>query len=165
MITYVLATDGGCAPTNPGPGTIAYVLEEVDDEAPGRSWMRETHVEDLGWSTNNRAELTAILIGLRRVHALRFSTVEGGNGPAFVTVLSDSQNAIGWSSGSFRINDPALRQVVQDINWAIEAYHLVVRWQYVNGHSQGQTWEERLNVTCDALIREHRKGAGGRPGR
>ncbi|MCP4834193.1 MAG: ribonuclease HI, partial [Phycisphaera sp.] len=52
-VSYVLYTDGGCAP-NPGPGGWAFVLDQADGE------RLESHGGEAE-STNNRMELTAVI--------------------------------------------------------------------------------------------------------
>lgn len=69
-----LWTDGGCSP-NPGRGGWAYLIESAKS---GKTTQASGHLPS---STNNRAELTAVIRGLQRLR----------HGPHDVTLYTDSE--------------------------------------------------------------------------
>src|ERR1700712_3606475 len=92
-MTWIAYTDGACAPTNPGP--CAWGLYLI---APGQP-LGEEHHGFIGHGTNQIAELTAAIEGLKR-------TPEGGP----VELVSDSQYVLkgisewraGWERRGYR---------------------------------------------------------------
>jgi ribonuclease HI len=70
-----LFTDGG-ARGNPGPAAYAYVLETGDGT------VLAAHGETIGVATNNVAEYSAVVEGLRKAAELQLSELE---------VVSDSE--------------------------------------------------------------------------
>jgi ribonuclease HI len=88
-----LFTDGG-ARGNPGPAASAYVLEAEDGtvlEARGRA---------IGVATNNVAEYSALVDGLRRAAELGVGELE---------VVSDSELLVKQMRGEYRVKNEALR--------------------------------------------------------
>jgi ribonuclease HI len=88
-----LFTDGG-ARGNPGPAASAYVLEAEDGtvlEARGRA---------IGVATNNVAEYSALVDGLRRAAELGVNELE---------VVSDSELLVKQMRGEYRVKNEALR--------------------------------------------------------
>jgi len=90
-----LHTDGG-ARGNPGPAAFAYVLEAED----GTQVVAES--EAIGTATNNVAEYSALVAGLRRALELR---------PAAVEVVSDSELMVKQMRGEYRVKNAALREL------------------------------------------------------
>lgn len=59
MKTVELYTDGGCRPTNPGPGTCGFIVVHKNKEIT-RKWYRKKEE-----TTNNRMELSAVIVALQ----------------------------------------------------------------------------------------------------
>ena len=145
----VIYTDGGCAPTNPGPGGWAAILRS------GQHMKELKGGEPL--STNNRMELMAAISGL-----------EALKGPSEVDMHIDSQYVRdgitkyinNWKRNGWRT---AAREPVknQDLWQRLDAARdrHTVRWHWVKGHSGDQ-----FNDRADELVREARdalkSGAG-----
>ncbi len=135
----VIFTDGGCDP-NPGPGGWAAVLicPGWELELAGRS--RRT--------TNNRMELTAVVMGLRALKK-----------PSKVTVVTDSQYVFygmtdwitSWSKKGWRRRASPLpnRDLWEQL--AREALKHETYWCWTPGHA-GQPENERCDRLASAMI-------------
>jgi len=88
-----LFTDGG-ARGNPGPAAYGFVLEAEDGT------VLEARGEAIGVATNNVAEYSALLEGLRRAAELGVSELE---------VVSDSELMVKQMTGVYRVKNEALR--------------------------------------------------------
>ena len=137
----VVYTDGGCAPTNPGPGGWAAILikGEHQKELKGGEPL----------STNNRMELMAAI-----------SALEALKRPCIVDMHTDSQyvregitkyinnwKRNGWRTAS---KQPVKNQDLWQRLEAARAAH-TVRWHWIKGHSGDQ-----FNDRADELVREAR---------
>ncbi len=107
MIIY---TDGACS-GNPGPMGIGYVIYIEDKEI-------FTFSKKLGNGTNNIAEYTAILEGVKKAIEI---------GATGIVVRSDSLLVVKQLSGHYRIKEPHLRDlksqidaIIKDINISYE---------------------------------------------
>jgi len=94
-VTVRLFTDGG-ARGNPGPAAFAYVLEDESGE------VIASHGETIGVATNNVAEYSGLIAGLRRAGELGLSELE---------VVSDSELLVKQMRGEYRIKNEALREL------------------------------------------------------
>jgi ribonuclease HI len=90
-----LFTDGG-ARGNPGPTAYGFVLEAEDGT------VLDARGEAIGVATNNVAEYTALLAGLRRAAELDVDEVE---------VVSDSELMVKQMTGVYRVKNEALRDM------------------------------------------------------
>ena len=90
-----LFTDGG-ARGNPGPAAAAFVLEREDGT------VLDARGDAIGVQTNNVAEYTALLNGLRRAAELGVTEVE---------VVSDSELMVKQMRGEYKIKNAALREL------------------------------------------------------
>jgi ribonuclease HI len=90
-----LFTDGG-ARGNPGPAAYAYVLEAGDGT------VLAAHGETIGVATNNVAEYSALVEGLRKAVELHLNELE---------VVSDSELLVNQMRGSWRVKNEALREL------------------------------------------------------
>jgi ribonuclease HI len=88
-----LHTDGG-ARGNPGPAAYGFVLEADD----GTVLAAEGHA--IGSTTNNVAEYSGLVAGLRKAIELQVSELE---------VVSDSELMVKQMRGEYRIKNEALR--------------------------------------------------------
>ena len=90
-----LFTDGG-ARGNPGPAAAAFVLQAPDGV------VLDARGDAIGVQTNNVAEYTALLNGLRRAAELGLTDVE---------VISDSELMVKQMRGEYKIKNAALREL------------------------------------------------------
>ena len=90
-----LYTDGG-ARGNPGPAAAAFVLETDDGT------VLDARGDAIGVQTNNVAEYTALLNGLRRAAELGVTEVE---------VVSDSELMVKQMQGVYKVKNEALRDL------------------------------------------------------
>ena len=137
----VIYTDGGCAPTNPGPGGWAAILRA------GKHMKELKGSEPM--STNNRMELMAAISGL-----------EALKGPSDVDMHIDSQYVRdgitkyinNWKRNGWRTaaKEPVKNQDLWQRLDAARDRH-TVRWHWVKGHSGDQ-----FNERADELVREAR---------
>jgi ribonuclease HI len=88
-----LFTDGG-ARGNPGPAAYGFVLEAED----GTVLAAEGHA--IGSTTNNVAEYSGLIAGLRKAIELQVPEVE---------VVSDSELMVKQMRGEYRVKNEALR--------------------------------------------------------
>jgi ribonuclease HI len=120
-------TDGACS-GNPGPGGAGTIVL-----FPGRRLDIATW---LGSSTNNIAELTAILVGLEQLPA---------GDPRTIVVHTDSQYCIGVLAKRWKAKSNV--ELIHRVK-ALLARHDRVVWHWVRGH-EGVV----LNEAADALAR------------
>ena len=90
-----LFTDGG-ARGNPGPAAYGFVLEAEDGT------VLAAEGETIGVATNNVAEYSALIAGLRRALELAVPEVE---------VVSDSELLVKQMTGVYRVKNEALREL------------------------------------------------------
>lgn len=124
MTSGLLYIDGASF-GNPGPSGVGIVLMVDDDTVL-------TRAEDIGYGTNNRAEYTALLEGLK---------VARDHGVKDLTVRSDSQLLVRQMQGEYKVKNKGL------IPLRIEAENLVrqfdrVRFEHI---------PRELNEEADAL--------------
>jgi len=128
-----LFTDGG-ARGNPGPAAFAYVLEAEDGT------VLDAHGEAIGVATNNVAEYSGLVAGLRRA-------VEAGVDD--LEVLSDSELMVKQMRGEYRVKN-------KDLQWySIEAARLareIGRVAYTHVRREHNKLADRLvNEALDAV--------------
>ena len=90
-----LFTDGG-ARGNPGPAAAAFVLQDADGV------VLDARGDAIGVQTNNVAEYTALLNGLRRAAELGLTEIE---------VVSDSELMVKQMRGEYKIKNATLRDL------------------------------------------------------
>jgi ribonuclease HI len=90
-----LFTDGG-ARGNPGPAAYGFVLEDE------RGTVLDARGETIGVATNNVAEYSALLAGLRRAAELGVDELD---------VVSDSELMVKQMNGEYRVKNEALREL------------------------------------------------------
>ena len=100
-----LWTDGG-ARGNPGPAAFAYVLESEDGT------VLDAHGEAIGVATNNVAEYSALVAGLRRAAAVGVQELE---------VRSDSELMVKQMRGEYRVKNRDLQELFLDASRAARA--------------------------------------------
>jgi ribonuclease HI len=92
-----LFTDGG-ARGNPGPAAYGFVLETEDGT------VLAAEGEAIGTATNNVAEYSGLVAGLRRAIELQVPDIE---------VVSDSELMVKQMRGEYRVKNEALRDLYE----------------------------------------------------
>jgi ribonuclease HI len=123
-----LWTDGG-ARGNPGPAAYAFVLEDEDGTVLDASGVA------IGVATNNVAEYSALVGGLRRA-------VEMGVGE--LEVRSDSELMVKQMRGEYRVKNADLRQLHLEASRAARAVGAVTYTHVRREH----------NALADRLVNE-----------
>ena len=140
--SVVIYTDGGCAPTNPGPGGWAAILIKGDHkkELKGAEPM----------TTNNRMELMAAISGLEALK--RPCVVEMHTDSIYVrdgiTKYINNWKRNGWRTAS---KEPVKNKDLWERLEAARSIH-TVRWHWIKGHS-GHEFNDR----ADELVHEARE--------
>ena len=128
-----LWTDGGSR-GNPGPAAFAYVLEADDGT------VLDARGEAIGVATNNVAEYSALVAGLRRA-------VDAG--VAELEVRSDSELMVKQMRGEYRVKNRELQTLFVE---ASRAAREVGRVTYVHVRREHNELADRLvNEALDAL--------------
>ena len=130
-------TDGGCAPTNPGPGGYGVVLIFGEHRRELSGGYRLT--------TNNRMELTAAIQGLQSLKE-----------PCDVALFSDSQYVVNgitkgwarkWRSNGWRLSNKRPAENVDLWQQLLELCEKhTVRFEWIRGHTG-----HAENECCDRL--------------
>jgi ribonuclease HI len=130
-----LFTDGG-ARGNPGPAAYGYVIEAEDGNviaAQGKA---------IGRATNNVAEYSGLVAGLRRALELQVPELE---------VVSDSELMVKQMRGEYRVKNEALRDLF------LEATRLARRLESVEyrhvKRAHNELADKLVNEALDASIR------------
>jgi len=127
-----LWTDGG-ARGNPGPAAFAYVLEADDGT------VLDARGEAIGVATNNVAEYSALVAGLRRAAEA---------GVAELEVRSDSELMVKQMRGEYRVKNKELQVLFLDASRAARAVGSVT---YVHVRREHNELADRLvNEALDA---------------
>ena len=128
-----LWTDGGSR-GNPGPAAFAYVLEADDGT------VLDARGEAIGVATNNVAEYSALVAGLRRA-------VDAG--VAELEVRSDSELMVKQMRGEYRVKNRDLQTLFVEASRAARG---VGRVTYVHVRREHNELADRLvNEALDAL--------------
>ena len=128
-----LWTDGGSR-GNPGPAAFAYVLEADDGT------VLDARGEAIGVATNNVAEYSALVAGLRRAVDAGVSELE---------VRSDSELMVKQMRGEYRVKNRDLQTLFVE---ASRAAREVGRVTYVHVRREHNELADRLvNEALDAL--------------
>jgi ribonuclease H / adenosylcobalamin/alpha-ribazole phosphatase len=93
-----LSTDGG-ARGNPGPAAYGYVLETDDGT------VLDARGETIGVATNNVAEYSGLIAGLRKAVELAIDELE---------VVSDSELIVRQMTGEYKVKNEALRALNEE---------------------------------------------------
>lgn len=145
-MTWIAYSDGGCAPTNPGPAAWGLVL--LDPQGGIQKFNGF-----IGHGTNQIAELTAAIEALTRIP-------EG----ARVELVSDSQYTLkgltewraGWERRGFRNskNEPVANlELWKRLFSLADARKVTVRW--VKGHA-GDLYNEKADALATQALEECR---------
>ena len=128
----VINCDGGSR-GNPGPAAYGCSIQTPDGQEI------EGIGETIGVATNNVAEYTAVIVGLKRCAAL---------GARSVHVRSDSQLLIEQLSGRYKVKNATLKKLYAE---AIEVAKAVDRVTYEHVRREKNTRaDELVNIALDA---------------
>ena len=116
----ILWTDGG-ARGNPGPAAYAYVLEAGDGT------VLDARGEAIGHATNNVAEYSALVAGLRRAAELGVTVLE---------LRSDSELMVKQMRGEYRVKNKDLQQLFLDASRAARAVGAVTYTHVRREHNE-----------------------------
>ncbi|MCL2210888.1 MAG: ribonuclease HI [Treponema sp.] len=147
--SFKIYTDGGCS-GNPGPGGWAYVM--IKQTFQGNEIIAKNKGGEMN-TTNNRMELTAVIMALRALNDMRNS----GNAdiPRQASVITDSQYVQKgitewiktWKRNSWRTSDKS--PVKNKDLWAeldSLACLFPLQWEWVKGHAGNE-----FNEMCDEM--------------
>jgi ribonuclease H / adenosylcobalamin/alpha-ribazole phosphatase len=136
----VIVSCDGAARGNPGPAGVGVVVAREDGE------VLATIAEGIGETTNNVAEYTAAIEGLRRAADL---------GATDVLLRSDSRLLVEQLSGRYRVKNERLKRLHARAT-ALASTFAVIRYEHV---------PRERNVEADALANEGVDNwlAAGRP--
>jgi ribonuclease HI len=130
-----LFTDGG-ARGNPGPAAYGFVLEAEDGT------VLAAEGEAIGNATNNVAEYSGLVAGLRRALELQVTELE---------LVSDSELMVKQMRGEYRVKNEALRELF------LEATRLARRLEKVEyrhvKRAHNELADKLVNEALDASIR------------
>jgi ribonuclease HI len=144
MNTAIIYTDGGCI-GNPGPGGWAFVLVRDGLSTTRNGAERQT--------TNNRMELTAVIMALRYLDEVGLPS----DGEA-VRVITDSEYVRRgvsewihtWLKNGWKTSN---RKPVKNQDLWVVLHELQserrISWEWVKGHSGNE-----FNELCDNLVHE-----------
>ena len=128
----LLYTDGG-ARGNPGPAAFAYVLQTEDGT------VIASRGEAIGVATNNVAEYSALVAGLR--HAIESGVDE-------LEVRSDSELMVKQMRGEYRVKNGALQELFLDASRLAQQLPTVTYTHVRREHNQ--LADQLLNDVLDA---------------
>ncbi len=127
-----LHTDGG-ARGNPGPAAYGYVLEAEDGT------VLASHGEHIGSATNNVAEYSGLVAGLRKALELQVPEVE---------VVSDSELMVKQMRGEYRVKNAALRALFAEADRLARAVG-TVHYRHVK-RAHNEEADRLVNEALDA---------------
>jgi ribonuclease HI len=128
-----LFTDGG-ARGNPGPAAYGYVLEAEDGT------VLASHGEYIGSTTNNVAEYSGLVAGLRKALELQVPDVE---------VVSDSELMVKQMRGEYRVKNAALRELFSEADRLARRVGNVEYRHVKRAHNEEA--DRLVNAALDAL--------------
>ena len=111
MNRAVMYADGGSR-GNPGPSASGYVLYQADDHGHPTKKIFEEGVY-LGITTNNQAEYTAIILGLRKAHELGFTIVDA---------RLDSELAVKQINRIYKVKNPDIAKRFFEVHEARQPF-------------------------------------------
>jgi len=130
-----LFTDGG-ARGNPGPAAYGFVLEAEDGT------VLAAEGEAIGTATNNVAEYSGLVAGLKRALELQVPDVE---------VVSDSELMVKQMRGEYRVKNEALRGLFLEAN-ALARRLRSVEYRHVK-RAHNELADKLVNEALDASVR------------
>lgn len=114
------------------------------------------HCEGKGYlskATNNVAEITAAIEGLKCVRSLQNNGILGKNAGEEIILVSDSQLVLGYANGKFQCKALHLTSYYIELRTLYKELNATTRW--VKGHSG-----DEHNEATDKLAKAGREGKG-----
>lgn len=137
-----LYSDGGCAPTNPGPSGFACIVTFSDDSPPSKV------ARFYGWRTNNEAEYAGLIVGIKLAADRRAE---------YLHVVTDSQLVLNQIYGNWAVKNPRMKHYCAEARQLLEK-HFGDNWhiEWVKGHADDPINNE-VDALCTAVIKAHRE--------
>jgi ribonuclease HI len=132
MIKRVRMYADGGSRGNPGPSVGAAVLFAIKDNDDTGERVGEA-ARFLGVATNNQAEYTGIIEGLKKAHELGYNEVEA---------RLDSELAVRQLNGQYKVKNPELAKLFLEI-YNLKQHFRKVTFTHVR---------REFNVEADALV-------------
>jgi ribonuclease HI len=129
-----LFTDGGSR-GNPGPAAAAFVLEGEDGT------VLDARGDAIGIQTNNVAEYTALVNGLRRAAELGLTEVE---------VVADSELMVKQMRGEYKVKNAVLRDLSVEASRLAQALEHVTYTAVRREHNE--LADQLVNDALDAAV-------------
>jgi ribonuclease HI len=129
-----LFTDGGSR-GNPGPAAAAFVLEGEDGT------VLDARGDAIGIQTNNVAEYTALVNGLRRAAELGLTEVE---------VVADSELMVKQMRGEYKVKNAVLRDLSAEASRLAQALEHVTYTAVRREHNE--LADQLVNDALDAAV-------------
>ena len=160
--TLQVYTDGGCRPTNPGPGAWGYAYVIDDEEITSHAGFEKE-------TTNNRMEMKAALNAIYNYHTFSLLHLNGKYNIDRIEILSDSQYVckgitvwiVGWKN---RDGENSSNKTVENLDLWKELDHAVqfiknsnieINFTWVKGHN-GNKFNEIVDQLCTKCINENK---------
>jgi ribonuclease HI len=134
-VKAVLFTDGG-ARGNPGPAAYGFVLEAEDGS------MLAAHGEAIGTATNNVAEYSGLVAGLRKAIELGVEALE---------LVSDSELMVKQMRGEYRVKNEGLKPLFEEAQSLARKLGRVEYRHVKRAHNE--IADRLVNEALDASIR------------
>jgi ribonuclease HI len=134
-VNAVLFTDGG-ARGNPGPAAYGFVLEAEDGS------MLAAHGEAIGTATNNVAEYSGLVAGLRKAIELGVDALE---------LVSDSELMVKQMRGEYRVKNDGLRALFDEAQ-SLARKLGAVEYRHVR-RAHNEIADRLVNEALDASVR------------
>ena len=131
----VLYTDGG-ARGNPGPAAYGFVLEAEDGS------LLAAHGEAIGTATNNVAEYSGLVAGLKKAIELGVDALE---------LVSDSELMVKQMRGEYRVKNEGLRPLYDEA-LALARRIETVEYRHVK-RAHNEIADRLVNEALDASVR------------
>jgi ribonuclease HI len=131
----VLYTDGG-ARGNPGPAAYGFVLEAEDGSTLA------AHGEAIGTATNNVAEYSGLVAGLRKAIELGVDALE---------LVSDSELMVKQMRGEYRVKNDGLRALFDEAQSLAQKLG-AVEYRHVR-RAHNEIADRLVNEALDASVR------------
>lgn len=140
MKTLIINTDGG-ARGNPGPAAVGMVFQ-LD------KW-KATHEKYIGEATNNVAEYTAVLEALQH---LPNSSASQDLSIDAVKFYLDSELVVRQLQGKYKVKEPALRRLYQEIQQILGEMDLPVSFEHIP-RAQNRQADKLVNHALDQHLK------------
>lgn len=131
----IVHTDGG-ARGNPGPAAVGVVIE-ITDKKTGRQEegsKKKSIIEfgkRIGETTNNVAEYTAVLEGLRKIKDQRLKMKDEDSQNLTIEFYLDSKLVVEQLNGNFKVKDAKLRNLIIQVKILEQECGGVVTYSYI----------------------------------